>query len=175
LFGAPGVGAPLATCVATACARTNAALSVIPLPEICAPAAWVRVSGAATVIVAPPLPPVVATIRAVSSFGPLSMVTVWPAVKPMPPATGINEVPAVVAAVVVVAPAVPTEAIVAVSAFAPPSIVTVWPGAKSVTAATLILVAPASDAAASVVAGWSLKSLQLLSVSAPSGKRPALR
>jgi len=42
------------------------------------------------------------------------------------------------------------------------------------TLATLRLVAPASEGAARVVAAWVWKSVQLLSLSAPSGKRPAL-
>ena len=62
----------------------------------------------------------------------------------------------------------------AVSWFAPVSITIVWPAAKSATLATLILFAPAADGAARVVAVCNRKSLQLLSVSAPSGKRPAL-
>ena len=75
----------------------------------------------------------------------------------------------------VVAPAVPTVAMTAVSRFAPVSIMIVWPAAKSATLATLILVAPAAEAAGSVVAACNRKSVQLLSVSGPSGKRPALR
>ena len=59
--------------------------------------------------------------------------------------------------------------------FAPASIVIVWPGAKSATLVTLMLVAPAVEAADRVVAGCTRKSVQLLSVSAPSGKRPTLR
>ena len=111
---------------------------------------------------------------AVSWFAPLSMVMVWPALKPIALATGITVAPTSVAAPTVVAPAVPTVAMTAVSRFAPVSIMIVWPAAKSATLATLILVAPAAEAADRVVAGCIRKSVQLLSVSAPSGKRPAL-
>ena len=111
LFGAPGVGTSLATCAPLACARVNAAVRVMPLPEICAPAACAKVSGAATVILAPPLPPVAETTTAVSWFAPLSMVMVWPALKPVALATGITVAPTSVAAPAVVAPAVPTVAI----------------------------------------------------------------
>ena len=103
------------------------------------------------------------------------MVMVWPAVKPAALATGITVAPTLVAAPTVVAPAVPTVAMTAVSRFAPVSIIIVWPAAKSATLATLMLVAPAAEAAGRVVAGCNRKSVQLLSVSAPSGKRPALR
>src|SRR5215472_9591340 len=102
------------------------------------------------------------------------MVMPWPALKPNALTTGIVVAPTLVAALEVVAPAVPTVAITAVSRLAPVSTVIVWPAAKSVTLAILILVAPAADAADSVVAGCSRKSVQLLSVSKPSGKRPAL-
>src|SRR5262245_51322251 len=98
----------------------------------------------------------------------------WPAANPNTLATGITVAPAFVAAPTVVPPAVPTDAMTTVSRFASASIVIVWPGAKSATLATLIFVAPAADAAAVIVAGCSRKSVQLLSVSAPSGKRPAL-
>ena len=81
LFGAPGVGASLATWAPLACARVSAAVRVMPLPEICAPAACARVSGVATVILAPPLPPVTETTTAVSWFAPLSMLMVWSAAK----------------------------------------------------------------------------------------------
>src|SRR5262249_6521539 len=73
-----------------------------------------------------------------------------------------------------VAPAVPTVAMTAVSRSAPVSIRIVWPATKSATLATLMLVAPAAEAAGKVVAGCNRKSVQLLSVSTPSGKRPAL-
>ncbi len=119
-------------------------------------------------------PPVVAATTAVSRFAPLSMVMVWPALKPAALATGITVAPTSVAAPTVVAPAVPTVAMTAVSRFAPVSIIIVWPAAKSATLATLILVAPAAEAADRVVAGCNRKSVQLLSVSRPSGKRPAL-
>ena len=134
MFGAPGVGALVATGAPLACARVNAAVSVMPVPETCAPAACASVSGAATVIVAgvgapplpppppPPLPPALETTTAVSGFAPLSMVMVWPALKPAALATGITVAPAAVSAPTVVAPAVPTVAMTAVSAFAPVSI-----------------------------------------------------
>ena len=38
-LGAPGVGTLLATCAPLACARVNAAVRVMPVPETCAPAA----------------------------------------------------------------------------------------------------------------------------------------
>jgi hypothetical protein len=74
----------------------------MPVPETCAPAACADLSGAETVIVAPaqgpPLPPPgspeaplpVAATTAVSRFAPLSMVMVWPGLKPIPPVTGIK-------------------------------------------------------------------------------------
>ena len=138
-------------------------------------------SGAATVIVAlrqgrlpPRPPPVVETTTAVSRFAPLSMVMVWPALKPIALATGITVAPTSVAVPTVVAPAVPTVAMTAVSRFAPVSITIVWPATKSATLATLMLVAPAAEAADRVVAVCVRKSVQMLSVSAPSGKRPTL-
>src|ERR1035437_3301411 len=154
----------------------------MPEPETCAPAACADLSGAVTVIVAPapplpgppPLPPVVAATTAVSWFAPLSMVMVWPALKRAPLATGTTVAPTWVAAPTVVAPAVPTVAMTAVSRLAPVSIIIVWPAPKSATLATLILFAPAAEAADRVLAGCNRKSLQLLSVSRPSGKRPAL-
>src|ERR1039457_2645464 len=117
LLGAPGVGTLSATCAPLACAWVNAAVRVMPEPETCAPAACADLRGAATVIVAPapgppprpPLPPpVVAAITAVSWFAPLSMVMVWPAVKPAPLATGITVAPTLGAAPPGGAPAVPT-------------------------------------------------------------------
>ena len=111
---------------------------------------------------------------AVSWFAPLSMVMVWPALKPAALATGMTVAPALVAVPTVVAPAVPTVAMTAVSRFAPVSIMIVWPAAKSATLATLILVAPAAEAADRVVAACSRKSVQWLSASTPSGKRPRL-
>jgi hypothetical protein len=143
LFAAPGVGAALATCVPLECARVNANVSVIPVPETCAPVACARESGAAKVIVAavgaPPLPPpacpepvegprpapALDTTVVVSAFAPLSMVMVWPALKPTTPATLITVAPALASAPIVVAPDVPTIAITAVSASAPASIVIV--------------------------------------------------
>ena len=111
---------------------------------------------------------------AVSRFAPLSMVMVWPALKPAALATGITVAPTSVAVPTVVPPAVPTVAMTAVSRFAPVSIMIVWPAPKSATLATLILFAPAAESAGRVVAACNRKSRQLLSVSAPSGKRPAL-
>ena len=58
-----------------------------------------------------PSPPVAETTTAVSWFAPLSMVMVWPALKPIALATGITVAPTSVAAPAVVAPAVPTVAI----------------------------------------------------------------
>src|SRR5450755_1219949 len=102
------------------------------------------------------------------------MVMVWPGLKPITPATGITDAPTSVPAPSVVAPAVPTVAITAVSRFAPASILIVWPALKPATLATLILAAPAAAAADKAVVGSVTKSVQLLSVSTPSGKRPAL-
>ena len=112
-LGAPGVGTLPATCAPLSCARVNAVVRVMPVPETCAPAACASVSGAATVIEAPqgrllppppPLPPRTEATTAVSWFAPLSMVMVWPAVKPAAPATGITVAPRSVAAPTVVAP-----------------------------------------------------------------------
>ena len=79
------------------------------------------------------------------------------------------------AAASVVAPAVPTVAITAVSSVRAGIDQNRLAGGEIRTLATLILLAPAADAADSVVAGCTRKSVQLLSVSAPSGKRPRLR
>src|ERR1035437_1523335 len=63
----------------------------MPVPETCAPAAWVNLSGAATVTVAVPLAPVpkpplvMEAITAVSRSAPLPTVMVWPTAKPSPP------------------------------------------------------------------------------------------
>ena len=125
---------------------------------------------------AAPRPPVpVPATMAVSAFEPLSIVMVWPAPKPTEFAIGMTVAPALVEAPTTVAPAVPTVAIVAISVIAPVSITIVWPGLKSATLATLILVAPTLEPFGKVVAAWTRKSAQLLSVSAPSGNRPALR
>jgi hypothetical protein len=59
---------------------------------------------------------------AASWLAPLSMVIDWPALKPIPLATGITVAPASVAAPDVVAPAVPIVAMTAVSWLAPASI-----------------------------------------------------
>src|ERR1700759_5619958 len=109
---------------------------------------------------------------AVSAFAPVSIVIVSPARKPIAEATGMMVAPAAVAAAAVVAPAVPTVAITAVSLAAPVSMVIVWPGLKPSKLLTLILVAPVAVATERVAAAWVEKSPQLLSVSAPSGKRP---
>src|SRR6185312_8037811 len=93
---------------------------------------------------------------------------------PVALATGITVAPAAVAVPTVEAPAVPTVAITPVSRFAPESILTDWPALKPATLATLMLFAPAAEAANNAVVGSVKKSVQLLSVSAPSGKRPAL-
>jgi hypothetical protein len=53
--------------------------------------------------------------------------------------------------------------------------ISVRPALKLATLATLMLFAPGSEAAVIVVAGCTRKSSQLLSVSCPSGNRPALR
>ena len=111
---------------------------------------------------------------AFSEFAPLSIVMVWPPLKPTALARGITFAPAAVAALTVVAPAVPTAAMSAVSRFAPVSIRIVSPGSNPSTLATLTLVAPDADEADSMVADAVMKSSQLLSVSRPSGKRPAL-
>lgn len=173
-FGAPGVGAFLSICAPLACAWVNAALSVIPLPETCAPAACARARGPETVTVAPPLPKLTAATVAVSLFPPSSIVIDSPALKPIGLATGITVAPSAVAELTVVAPAVPTVEMTAGSALAPESTVIAWPAVKPATLATLMFVAPAAAPAGKVVAGCTMKSVQLLSVSAPSGKRPAL-
>ena len=98
-------------------------------------------------MLAPPLPPAAEATTAVSSFAPLSIVMVWPALKPVALATGTTVAPTSVAPPAVVAPAVPTVAMTAVSRFAPVSIVIVWPAVKSATLATLMLVAPAAERA----------------------------
>ncbi len=144
------------------------------MPETWAPAECARVSGAATVIVVPPNPLLTAATTAVSEFVPRSIVKVWPSRKPVALTTGITVAPASVAAPTLVAPAVPTVAMTAVSRFAPVSIMIFWPASKPATLVTLMLVAPASAAEDTVAAACVTKSVQLLSVSAPSGKRPAL-
>jgi hypothetical protein len=78
-----------------------------------------------------------------------------------------------VAVLTIVPPGVPTVAMTAVSRFAPVSITIVWPTLKS-TLLTLMLFAPTTESAERVEAVCKWKSPQLLSVSAPSGKRPAL-
>ena len=59
------------------------------MPETCAPAACANFSGAVTVMAGAPLLPPEAT-TAVSEFAPLSMVMVWPGLKPNALATGID-------------------------------------------------------------------------------------
>src|SRR5579862_8100682 len=124
LFGAPGVGAALATGAPTTCARVNAALSVMPVPETCAPAGCTFASGAAIVMVAgvgapprpappPRPPPALETIVAVSAFAPLSIVIVCPVLNPAALATVIIVPPAATSAPIVVAPDVPTVAMTA--------------------------------------------------------------
>src|SRR5262245_59278772 len=82
--------------------------------------------------------------------------------------------PVVEAVATVVPPAVPTVAMTAVSRLAPVSIMMVCPAEKSATLATLMLGSPAARAIGRLVADWTRKSAQLLSVSAPSGRRPEL-
>jgi len=81
------VGTLTATCAPLACALDNAAVSVIPLPETWAPAACADLSGAMTVMVAPPPglpgPPGPKTLptdatTAASWLAPLSIVIAWP-------------------------------------------------------------------------------------------------
>src|SRR3954447_26297864 len=83
-------------------------------------------------------------------------------------------VPAGMALPVVEAPAVPIVSITAVSRFSPVSTLIVWPAEKSVMLGTLTFVAPAAEPIGRAVAGCTRKSVQLLSLSNPSGKRPAL-
>jgi hypothetical protein len=155
----------------------------MPVPDTCAPAACASVSGAATVMLAlragqpagPSMSPrEVETTTAVSRLAPLSIVMVWLAVKSITLATEMTVAPASTAASTVVAPAVPTAAKTAVSGFAPASIRIVWPAPKSATLAALRLSAPAADAADRVVAACVRESVQRLSASKPSGKRPTL-
>src|SRR3954453_3630633 len=111
---------------------------------------------------------------AVSEFTPSSIVIVWPLLKPVTLCAARTVAPVPVEARNVVAPAVPTVERIAVSAFAPESMRIVWPGRKPSVLATLMLVAPASEAADKEADACVEKSVQLLSVSAPSGTRPAL-
>ena len=156
---------------------------VMPEPETCAPTACARVSGAATVIVAlraappgPNLPPrVVETTTAVSWFAPSSMVMAWPAAKPIELVTVTTVAPAPVAVVhgrgtgranrrddggLDVRARVDRDRLA---------------GDEARHAGHLDVASrrPA-EAADSVVADCSRKSVQLLSASAPSGKRPRL-
>ena len=156
----------------------------MPVPETCAPAACAKVSGAATVIVAPPPGP--------------------PPPRPLPPAAagGDDNRRLLVRATVNRDGLAGAKACRAGDRdngrahvdggahrggacranrrddggleFAPVSMLIVWPAAKSATLATLILVAPAAEAADRVVAACVRKSVQLLSASRPSGKRPTL-
>jgi hypothetical protein len=118
--------------------------------------------------------PLIEETTAVSEFAPSSIVIVWPLLKPVTLAAGRIVAPASVEVRSVVAPAVPTVAMTAVSVFAPESIWTVWPVRKPSVLATLMFVAPAADVADKEAADCVKKSEQLLSVSAPSGNRPAL-
>src|ERR1700682_1748190 len=111
---------------------------------------------------------------AVSEFAPSSIVIVWPLPKPVTLTAGRRVAPASVEVRTVVAPAVPTAAMTAVSVFAQESIWTVWPGRKPSVLATLMFVAPAADVADKDAAACVEKSVQLLSLSSPSGNRPAL-
>src|ERR1700733_8391760 len=79
LLGAPGVGTLSVTCAPLTCGLVNAVVRVMPVPEICAPAACAKVSGGAMVMVAPPAPPPprpIPTTTADSEFAPLSIVMV---------------------------------------------------------------------------------------------------
>src|SRR5258708_5144077 len=111
---------------------------------------------------------------AVSEFAPSSMEIVCPFAKPVTLSAWRTVAPTPAEAVNVVAPAVPTVGRTAVSRFAPESIRIFWPGRKPSVLVTLRLVAPAGEAADKVAAAWVRKSVQLLSVSAPSGNRPVL-
>src|SRR5512146_160657 len=123
---------------------------------------------------APPRAKRTDSTTAVSRSAPSSTVMVSPALKPIGLATGMTVTPDSVAALTVVAPAVPTEDMTALSPSGPVPIEIAWPATKSATLATLTLVAPAAEPIGNVVAGCTIKSVQLLSASAPSGKRPAL-
>lgn len=144
----------------------------MPLPEICAPVACARARGVTTVMAAPRA--LLEETTAVSEFAPSSIVIVWPFVKPVTLCAGRIVAPTAVEARNVVAPAVPTVERIADSAFAPESMRIVWPGRKPAVLATLMLVAPRSEGADKDAAACVRKSVQLLSVSAPSGNRPAL-
>jgi hypothetical protein len=146
----------------------------MPVPETCVPEGCGKVSGAATVMVAGPLLGT-ETTTAVSEFAPVPMAMDSPGMKPIVVATGMTVAPAAVADSNVLAPAVPTVAMTADSKFVPVSTMIFWPGVSPSTLATLRLVAPIAEADARGAAAWIAKSAQLLSVSAPSGKRPALR
>ena len=124
----------------------------MPEPETCAPAACACVSGVATVIAVPPNR-LMEVITAVSEFAPLSMVMVWPSLKPSALGTWITVAPAAVALPTVVAPAVPTVEMTADSRFAPVSTMIFWPASKPSTLPTLMLVEPAAEAADKVAAG----------------------
>src|SRR5450432_2365123 len=112
LLGAPGVGRSLATGAPISCVLLSAPMTVMPVPDICAPTACARASGAETVMEMPPgapprplpLPPPAETTTADSIFVPLSMVTAWPGIKPVAPLTGIVVAATTVAAANVVAP-----------------------------------------------------------------------
>jgi len=126
------------------------------------------------VTVAPPLLKLTEATVAVSVFPPSSIVIDSPALKPIGLPTGMTVAPSAVAALSVLAPAEPTVEMTADSTLAPESTVIVCPAVKPATLATLTFVAPAAAPAGKVVAGCTVKSAQLLSVSTPSWARPAL-
>ena len=111
---------------------------------------------------------------AFSEFVPPPMMMCWPPWKGKASATFITVAPSLVPFWTMVAPAVPTAAMTRVSEEAPESIVILFPTLKPLTFATLMFIAPALAAAESGADVWVRKSVQLLSVSAPSGKRPEL-
>src|SRR3954451_4508166 len=102
------------------------------------------------------------------------MVIRWSVLKPNTLATGMVVVPTGMALPMVEAPAVPIVSITALSRFSPVSMLILSPTEKSSTFGTLMFFAPAAEPVGRLVAGCTRKSVQLLSVSMPSGKRPAL-
>ena len=95
------------TCAPLECARINAVVRVMPLPETCAPTACAWASGVLMPIKGGPQGRRV-SITAVSAFAPLSMVMVCPSWKPVTSATGISVTLAWKEVRTVVAPGVPT-------------------------------------------------------------------
>ena len=139
-------------------------------------------SGAVRVIESP-APPVVPGRRrtavtvattTVSIVEPSPIVMVCPAVKPAALTTGRVVTPGLVAALIVVPPVVPMVAMVAVSLVVPVPIITFWPGLKPATLLIFTLLVSAHAGVTRVIAFCTIKSLQLLSLSFPSGKRPTL-